>query len=91
MEGNSELLERSFENLSIEDEQVIFQWTAKILYATRYKRLSLLIDGKNPELGKILNPYELEGYSALHLFLKSIRFKTTFHSPKPWSLFVFKC
>lgn len=92
MEGKfQELLEKSFENLSIEDEQVIFQWTAKILYSTRYKELSLLIDRKKPELGKILNPYELERYSALHLFLQSIRFKTTFHSPKPWSLFVFKC
>lgn len=92
MEGKfQELLERSFENLSIDDEQVVFQWTAKILYATRYKELSLLLDRKNPELGKKLSPNELEGYSALHLFLQSIRYKTTFHSPKPWSLFVFKC
>src|SRR5690606_33236962 len=29
------LLERSFENLSFQDELTIFQWTAKILYATR--------------------------------------------------------
>jgi hypothetical protein len=86
-----DILERSFDNLSIEDEQIIFQWTAKILYATRYKELSLLVDRKNPNLGNILSPYELEGYSALHLFLQSIRFKTTFNSPKPWSLFVFKC
>lgn len=86
-----ELLERSFENLNDEDEQVVFQWTAKILYATRYKELSLLVDRKNPELGKILSPNELEGYSALHLFLQSIRFKTIFNSPKPWSLFVFTC
>jgi hypothetical protein len=85
------LLERTFEDLSLEDEQVIFQWTAKILYATRYKELSLLVDRKNPELGNILSPNELEGYSALHLFLQSIRYKTTFHTPKPWSIFVFKC
>jgi hypothetical protein len=85
------LLDRSFENLTLEDEQIIFQWSAKILYATRYKELSLLVDRKNPDLGNILSPYELEGYSALHLFLQSIRFKTTFHEPKPWSLFVFNC
>jgi hypothetical protein len=92
MEGKFEkLLERSFQDLDIEDEQIIFQWTAKILYATRYKELSLVIDRKNPDLGKILTPLELEGYSALHLFLQSIRFKTIFHSPKPWSLFVFSC
>ncbi|TCP21049.1 hypothetical protein EV195_1253 [Tenacibaculum skagerrakense] len=85
------LLERSFKNLTFEDEQIIFQWSAKILYATRYKELSLLVDRKNPELGNILTPYELESYSALHLFLQSIRFKTTFHEPKPWSIFVFNC
>lgn len=92
MEGKfQELLERSFTNLSIEDEQVIFQWTAKILYATRYKELSLAVDRKKPALGKIITPFELEGYSALHLFLQSVRFKTTFNSPKPWSLFIFQC
>lgn len=85
------LLERSFENLTIDEEKIIFQWTAKILYATRYKELSLLVDRKNPDLGKILTPAQLEGYSALHLFLQSIRFNTTFHSPKPWSLFIFTC
>lgn len=92
MEENFQvLLDRSFENLSINDEQVIFQWTAKILYATRYKELSLLFDRKQPNLGSILTPSELEKYSSLHLFLQSIRFKTHFNSPKPWSLFIFKC
>jgi hypothetical protein len=90
-ESFQQLLNASFENLDIKEEQIIFQWTAKILYATRYKELSLLVDRKNPDLGSILTPSELEGYSVLHLFLQSIRFKTTFHSPKPWSLFIFKC
>jgi hypothetical protein len=85
------LLERSFSDLDIEDEKIIFQWTAKILYATRYKELSLLLDRRNPDLGKIMSPSELEGYSSLHLFLQSIRYKTTFSSPKPWSLFIFDC
>lgn len=85
------LLDKSFENLDIEDEKIIFQWTAKILYATRYKELSLQVDRTNPNLGKILTPNELEGYSALHLFLQSIRYKTIFNAPKPWSIFTFKC
>lgn len=85
------LLDKSFQNLSFEDEKTIFQWTAKILYATRYKELSLQIDRANPDLGKILTPQELESYSALHLFLQSIRFESEFNAPKPWSLFIFKC
>lgn len=85
------LLDRSFENLNLEDEKTIFQWTGKILYATRYKELSLLINRSNPNLGKILIPKELESYSALHLFLQSIRFKTIFKHKRPWSIFIFKC
>lgn len=84
------LLDNSFENLTLEDEMTIFQWTAKILYATRYKELTLLIDRKNPDLGKILTPSEIESYSTLHLFLQSIRFKTNFNEVKPWSIFIFK-
>lgn len=85
------LLDRSFQNLSFEEEITIFQWTAKILYATRYKELSLKVDRSNPDLGKILTPQELESYSALHLFLQSIRIESEFTKPKPWSLFIFKC
>ena len=86
-----ELVDKNFRNLSQDDEKVIFQWTAKILYATRYKELSLLIDRAKPDLGKILSPYELESYSTLHLFLQSIRFDTEFREPKPWSIFKFIC
>lgn len=85
------LLDRSFENLTIEDEKTIFQWTGKILYATRYKELSLLVDRKNPDLGEIISLKELESYSSLHLFLQSIRFETKFNDPKPWSIFTFSC
>lgn len=85
------LLEKSFQNLSFEEETTIFQWSAKILYATRYKELSLLIDRANPDMGKILTPKELESYSALHLFLQSTRYESEFTPPKPWSLFIFSC
>lgn len=85
------LLNKSFENLNDDDEKTIFQWTAKILYATRYKELSILVERANPKLGKILTPTELESYSALHLFLQSIRYETKFNNPKPWSIFIFSC
>jgi hypothetical protein len=85
------LLDKSFQELTFEDEKTIFQWTAKILYATRYKELSLLVDRANPNLGKIISPEELESYSSLHLFLQSIRFKTQFNEPRPWSIFIFPC
>jgi hypothetical protein len=65
------LLENSFENLDIEDEKIIFQWTAKILYATRYKKLSLQVNRTKPNLVKILSRTELESYSTLHLSLQS--------------------
>ena len=92
MEGEfQKLIDNSFENLRMEDEVTIFQWTAKILYATRYKELSLRVDRRSPDLGNILSPQDLEGYTSLHLFLQSIRYKTTFNEPKPWSLFILDC
>jgi hypothetical protein len=85
------LLNKSFQDLSFDDEKTIFQWTGKILYATRYKELSLLIDRTKPNIGNILTTIELESYSSLHLFLQSIRYKTEFNEPKPWSIFIFNC
>lgn len=84
------LLGRRFNDLTDEDEKVIFQWTAKVLYGTLYKELSLLLDRRNPNLGKILTPEVIESYHALHLFLQSIRVETVFAAPKPWSIFVFE-
>jgi hypothetical protein len=84
------LISSSFKNLSFDDELTIFQWTGKIIYAIRFKELSLLFDRKNPELGKILTPEEIESYSTLQLFLQSIRFKTIFDQVKPWSIFIFQ-
>lgn len=85
----SVLHDRKFENLTFEDELVVFQWSIKILYSTMYKELSLKFDRANPSLGNILQPKILESYRMLHLFLQSLRVKTVFHHPKPWSLFVF--
>ena len=77
--------------LSFEEEIIIFQWCAKILYATRYKELTLLADRSNIENGFLITPEELESYSSLHLFLQTIRYKFEFIGQKPWSIFVFNC
>lgn len=84
------LFDNNFQNLNAEDEKVIFQWTAKLLYGSVYKELSLLLDRKNPSYGKIMSPETVEGYSTLHLFLQSIRIPTKFEEPYPWSIFIFK-
>ena len=83
------LLNSNFQDLSFDDELIIFQWTAKILYGTLYKELSLLLDIKNSTIGNILQPHDIEEYSSLHLFLQSIRIPTVFGDPKPWSIFIF--
>lgn len=84
------LLERGFTELSVEDEKVVFQWTAKILYGTLYKELSLLHDRREPHLGTIMHPDTIERYRTLHMLLQSIRIPTEFREPRPWSIFVFK-
>lgn len=83
------LLDNKFKNLTESDEVTIFQWTAKILYSTLYKELSLKLDRKNSNLGTIISPSTIEGFGNLHLLLQSIRIKTEFQFPKPWSIFIF--
>lgn len=85
-----ELLSRGFQKLTDDDEKVIFQWSAKVLYSTIYKELSLLIDRKEPSLGTILPPETVKKFGTLHLLLQSIRIPTQFAKPYPWSIFVFK-
>jgi len=83
------LRDRKFVALDKDDEKIIFQWTAKILYGTLYKELSLLLDRRQSGGGAILSPEIITSYSTLHLFLQSIRIPTEFNAPKPWSVFVF--
>lgn len=83
------ILERKFIDLTTDDEKVIFQWSAKILYGTLYKELSLRLDMSNPDEGNILPPEFVEKYDSLHLLLQSIRKQAFFHEPKPWSIFTF--
>jgi hypothetical protein len=90
MESNFQrLLKKGFSELTDFDEQVIFNWCGKILYATRHIELSLLFDRKKPELGSIISGEEFQSYSCFQLFLQSIRYKTIWNV-KPWSLFLFK-
>jgi hypothetical protein len=84
------LLDNNFQNLNADDEKVIFQWTSKLLYGSIYKELSLSLDRRNPQLGNIIHPKTVEGYSALHLFLQSVRIQTVFIEPYPWSIFIFQ-
>lgn len=72
------------------DELSIYQWTSKIFYGLLFKELSLLIDRKNPKLGKIITPSELKNYSTFISFLKSIIHPIKFVNFKPWSIFIFK-
>lgn len=83
------LLKKGFKELTNIDEQVVFNWCGKILYATRHKELSLLYDRKKPDLGSIISDKEFQSYSCFQLFLQSIRYKTTWNV-KPWSLFLFE-
>ncbi|MBT9187620.1 hypothetical protein [Zobellia russellii] len=62
------LLKKGFKELTNIDEQVIFNWCGKILYATRHKELSLLYDRKKPELGSIISDEEFQSYSCFQLF-----------------------
>jgi hypothetical protein len=90
MESNfQKLLSKGFTHLSAFDEQVIFNWCGKILYATRHKELTLLYDRRKPNLGTIISDDEFHSYSCFQLFLQSIRYKTTWNV-KPWSLFIFE-
>jgi hypothetical protein len=84
------LWKRQFSDLTPEDRIVIFQWTAKLLYGTLYKELSLAMDRKDATKGMILTPAIIENYSMLHLLLQSIRIETKFHDPVPWSIFAFR-
>ena len=83
------LFERGFTALDKTDEKTIFQWTAKIMYGIIYKELSLKIDRTKKASDTILLPEVLESYATLHLFLQSIRVKTEFLAPEPWSIFIF--
>ncbi|HXJ93210.1 MAG TPA: hypothetical protein VMT20_10065 [Terriglobia bacterium] len=67
----------------------MFQWLSRILYSILYLEL---ISPRDPRFGrrKILKKDFFRTLHTAFLFLNSIRIKTHFHQPYPWSLFLFK-
>lgn len=72
------------------DEDDIFYWSAKLMYGMFFKELTLNVDRRNPDLGKITTPEVMERFRTLHFLLQGIRIKTQFTPVKPYSLFIFK-
>ena len=68
----------------------IFQWLLKIYYQLLYMDMNLLLDPKNNSDKSIIDKEFLERYKMCHFFLQSIRIKSNFHKPFPWSIFIFK-
>ena len=71
-------------------EILIFQWLSKILYELSYLDLRLPRDRSKVNSLKILNKKIFEeNLETCHIFLQSLKKKTIFRKPPPWSIFVF--
>jgi len=75
-----------FKNIN---EPLMFQWLSRILYSILYLEL---ITPRDPRFSrrKILKKDFFRTLETAFLFLSSVRVKTHFHKPFPWSLFIFK-
>jgi hypothetical protein len=71
------------------DEPTIFQWLSRILYSILYLELIMPRDPRFKRR-KILKREFFRELRTAHLFLNSIRIRTHFHRPYPWSLFLFE-
>jgi hypothetical protein len=71
------------------DEVIVFQWLSRILYSILYLEL---ITPRDPRFKrrKILKRTFFESLKTLFTFLNSVRIKTEFHQPFPWSIFLFR-
>lgn len=76
-----------FKNL---DELTILQWVTKVYYGNLFKKLNLLIDRKNKDLGTMVNKEQIFSYRGLHEFLQSLRKPIEFTGDIPWSIQVFQ-
>jgi len=70
--------------------KILFLWLQKIFYQILYMEFRLVIDRSGKLRGTILTKQDLERFRMSHLFLQSVRIKTKFHKPVPWSIHVFK-
>lgn len=82
--------EKGYEGMAELDEEVIFQWTGRIVYGLLYQELvyeknRLARQGK--EFG--LSPFLKDRFSHFHLMLQSLIAPVTFGERKPWSIAVF--
>ena len=65
---------------------VIYQWTGKIFFGLLRKELTLLADRKDKNAGTIATEKLVKSFSALHLFLQSVRQPFVFEAPRPYSV-----
>ena len=82
--------QKGYEGMAALDEQLIFQWSGRMLYGLlyyemRYERDRLLRKGE--EFG--LSPQLKERFGNFHLMLQSLIAPVSFEDRKPWSIVVF--
>jgi hypothetical protein len=82
-------VKQGFEKFKELDEPSIFQWLSRILYGILYLEL---ITPRDPRFKrrKILNKKFFELLESVYFFLNSVRVRTSFRQPYPWSIFIFK-
>jgi hypothetical protein len=78
-----------FDQFAKLDEVLVFQWLSRILYSILYLEM---ITPRDPRFKrrKILKKTFFKSLETAYVFLNSIRIKTEFHEPYPWSIFLFK-
>lgn len=86
----SNTVSKGYEEFVKLDQQLIWQWTAKIMYGMLYRELSLQYDIRDRSKGFITTPELLKMIDYLHEFLQSIRVPFNFVDFKPWSIFVYE-
>lgn len=84
-----EAVEGGYDNFIKLEEKVIFQWLLKLSYGMLFKELSLNVNLRNPNEGKIMTPEILKNFNTMYLLLKTVLYDTEFVN-KPWSILIFK-
>lgn len=85
-----EALNGGYEKFKNLDELTIMQWVTKLYYGKLFKKLNLLIDRKNKNLGTMIKKEEMFSYRGIHEFLQSLRKPIDFTGDIPWSIQVFQ-
>lgn len=80
---------QGFERLN---REVLMVWVTKIFYGLLYRELFLTFDRRNPDLGQIVSPEDMEQFVLLHYMLQSLRVPMQFNcmeSDVPCTIFTF--